>query len=57
MAEATFQIQQADRHKMAVDQVLIEVARDLMEQMVKAAEAAEWVSVVLHQMVQEAQVL
>ena len=57
MAEATFQMKQADRHKMAVEMVLLDLVQDLTEQTVKAAEAAEWASAVVHQMVQEAQVL
>ena len=50
-------MKQADRHKMAVEMVLLDLVQDLLEQMVKAAEAAEWASAVAHQMVQEAQVL
>jgi hypothetical protein len=57
VVEVTFQIQHQDQHETAVELVVVEPAQDLMELMVKAAVAAEWVKTALLQMVKVVPVL
>jgi|TARA_R110000822_G_scaffold287785_1_gene409007 hypothetical protein len=56
-AEVTFQIQHQDQHKTAADREVLEQVQVILELMVKAAVAAEWVKMALLQMVLAVQVL
>ena len=55
--EVTFQVQDQDQHKTAVEAEVVEQLQDLMQPTEKAAEAAEWVLMALLQMVLAVQVL